>query len=93
MDLRIDCINKTDRYNPHERITHAGGQYPGQTSRWKFTQAEVIRYIESGQHTFYTLVNGVRANVIVATHNGNKYIKTVNDGLQPDNLLSLPECA
>lgn len=93
MDLRIDCINKTDRYNPHERITHVGGVNPGQTTRWKVSQAQAIENIESREHSFYTLVNGVRANVIVATHSGNKYIKTVNDGLQPDNLLSLPECS
>ena len=31
-------------------------------------------------------------NVIVAVHNGNKYIKTENDGLHPNNLLALPEC-
>jgi hypothetical protein len=30
--------------------------------------------------------------VIVAVHNGHKYIKTKADGIQPDNLLSLPEC-
>ncbi|WP_157785358.1 DUF3892 domain-containing protein, partial [Bradyrhizobium yuanmingense] len=24
--------------------------------------------------------------------NGHKYIKTKADGIQPDNLLSLPEC-
>lgn len=93
MDLRIDCINKTDRYNPHERISNVGGPNPGATTRWKSTQQQAIAYIESGQHSFYTLVGGIRANVIVATHNGDKYIKTVNDGLQPDNLLSLAECS
>jgi len=92
MDLRIDCINKTERYNPHERISHVGGVNPGQTTRWKITQAQAISYIESKEHTFYTMVNGVRANVIVALHNGNQYIKTANDGLDPNNLLSLPEC-
>lgn len=39
------------------------------------------------------MVNGSRANVIVAIHNGNKYIKTENDGEQPNNLLSLRECS
>lgn len=32
-------------------------------------------------------------NVIVAVSaNQNKYIKTENDGLQPNNLLNLPQC-
>ncbi len=93
MDLRIDCINKTNRSSAHERISHVGGVNPGATTRWKITQQQAIAYIESGEHSFYTLVGGQRANVIVARHNGNKYIKTVNDGEQPNNLLSLPECA
>ena len=93
MDLQIDCINKTDRYNPHERILNIGGFNPGATTRWKITQPQAIAYIESREHSFYTVVGGVRANVIVAVHNGNKYIKTENDDLQPNNLLSLPECS
>jgi hypothetical protein len=36
---------------------------------------------------------GQRVDVIVATSpNGNRYLKTVADGEQPDKLLSLPTC-
>lgn len=90
MDLEITCINKTNREDPHDRIQNVGGENSG--SRWKKLQTTVIVEIEAGINTFYTRVNGVRANGIVATHNGHKYIKTVNNGLYPNNLLSLPEC-
>lgn len=93
MNLQIDCINKTDRHNPHERIQFVGGFNPGTTTRWRITQAEAINYIEKGEHSFYTIVGGDRANVIVAKRNGNKYLKTENDGDQPNNLLSLAECS
>ncbi|MEO7867033.1 MAG: hypothetical protein ABIU54_05265 [Candidatus Eisenbacteria bacterium] len=39
--IRIRCINKNDRYNPYERITHIGGVNAGQTN-WKLTQIDAI---------------------------------------------------
>lgn len=86
----IQCINKTDRYSAHERISHVGGGYP---NRWKITQADAIRLIEAREWKFYVSAGGQTVWVIVAISSaGNKYIKTQNDGEQPNNLLSLPEC-
>ncbi|HFR4624887.1 DUF3892 domain-containing protein [Klebsiella pneumoniae] len=31
--------------------------------------------------------------IVAVSASGNKYLKTQNDGEQPNNLLSLPECA
>lgn len=48
---------------------------------------------ESGKWQFYVSVGGLTVDVIVATSQyGHKYIKTLADGVHPDNLLSLPEC-
>lgn len=86
------CIKKSDRSNPHERITHIGGRNPDGTA-WKLTQQDAIAGIEGGKWTFYVSRGGRTVNVIVSTSKyGNKYLKTENDGEQPDNLLSLPEC-
>ncbi len=87
---RVQCINKTHRTNPHERISHIGGIDGG--TRWKLTQPDAIDGIESGKWSFYVMEGGRTVDVIVATHNGHKYLKTENDGVHPDNLLSLPEC-
>jgi len=91
MDYRVKCINKTNRNNPHERISNLGGTTPTGGS-WKYDQPQVIRLIKTNVHTFYTLVNGVRADLILAEHNGHEYVKTKSDGLYPNNLLALPEC-
>lgn len=85
-------INKSDRPNPHERITHVGGRN-GDGSAWKITQQEAIAGVESGKWSFYVNRGGRTADVIVAVSRyGHKYLKTEADGEQPDNLLSLPEC-
>jgi len=91
--IRISCINKTDRPNPHERISHVGGVNPG-GARWKLTQAEAIAGIESGKWAFYVeQPPGHRVDVIVAVSPyGHKYLKTTADGEHPNNLLALPEC-
>lgn len=87
---QIMCINKTNRTSPHERIQNIGG--PTANGRWKWTVEKAIQEIEAGNWQFYTHVNGVTAWVIVAVHEGHKYLKTQNDGLHPNNLLALPEC-
>jgi hypothetical protein len=89
---QITCVNKSNRTDPHERITHVGGKNQDGTN-WRITQEEAIQGIQGGKWQFYVAKGGHSVDVIVATSRfGNKYIKTENDGDQPDNLLSLPEC-
>jgi hypothetical protein len=91
--VRVQCINKHNHFDPHERILSIGGTNPDGT-RWKLTQQEAIQAIEESRWGFYVeRPTGHRVTVVIAsTSFGHKYLKTEADGLQPNNLLSLPEC-
>ena len=86
---QIKCINKNPREDRYHAITHIGGYV---TSQWKLTLNDAIGMIERREWSFYTMANGHRADVIVASRFGRKYLKTTADYDTPDNLLSLPEC-
>lgn len=90
--IQVKCITKRgDHYNPHERIQGIGGSNPN-GKRWWLREDQAISGIEADKWSFYTCERGVHADVIIATHNRRKYLKTTADGYRPDNLLSLPEC-
>ncbi len=85
-DVQVTCINKLPRNDTHESITHLGGK------EWKWTRAQVIQSIQDKSNTFYTLVNGKRADVRVIDGPNGKYVRTYADGIWTDNLLALAEC-
>ena len=86
---QMTCIvRRGNHLNPHERISHIGNQ----AGAWMITEESAIRRLESGTDSFYTNVNNRAAEIVVAVHNGRKYLKTDADGYSPNNLLSLPEC-
>jgi hypothetical protein len=89
--LQVSCINKSHRSDPHERIRAVGGIANG--TRWKLREEEAIQEIKRDRCAFFVeRPAGVRVNVTIARHLGREYLKTEADGLQPDNLLALPEC-
>jgi len=92
-DYRIDCVTKPHRNSPHEHITHVGGQNPNGVGRWEDTVPNVVRFIETKQHRFYTREGNASAWVLVRTSPaGRKFLQTCADGIWKDNLLALNEC-
>jgi len=89
----IRCVHrKPSHYPPHERIVSIGGTNADNT-KWKLAELRAIIAIEEEGHRFQILIAGKLIPVVVATHNGIKYLKTATDGYSPDSLLSLPECS
>jgi Protein of unknown function (DUF3892) len=91
--VHVDCINKTDRSSPHERIRYIGGVNPDGT-RWKLTEDQAITGIKTLKWMFYVDRPPAKRVYLVIAHstNGREYLKTEIDGEIPNNLLSLPEC-
>ncbi len=90
MDVEIQCITKLDRYDPYERIKNVGGVH--NEKRWNLPLDDAIARVLDKTYRFWTRGGGKSVWVVVAYHNGHPYLKTENDGVQPDNLLSLQVC-
>jgi hypothetical protein len=86
--LQVTCIRKRGGHmNPHERIQAIGG------GGWEKSEDQAIREIHAGVNSFYVSRGGRSVAVVVSRHVGREYLKTEPDGVSPDNLLSLPDCA
>ena len=87
----IRCINKSDRPNPHERMSVGGRNLDG--TAWKLSQQEAVQGNLRRRVELLCQAGGLILDVVVATSRfGNDYLKTQADGEVPDNLLRLPEC-
>lgn len=88
MRYRITC---TTNHPTHELITHLG--CVTNTNLYQlFSEEEAIKRIENGDSFYVERPVGHVVEVVVAKHEGRKYLKTEPDGEKPDNLLSLPDC-
>ncbi len=91
-DVQISCINKTPRSDAHLRISNVGGMN-ADGSRWRLSLDQAIAGIKAGKWRFWTAGGGKSVWVVIAiSAQGHEYLKTEPDRIQPDNLLSLPEC-
>ena len=81
-----------DRFSHHERIELIGGRNPD-NSLWTMSQEEAIQEIKTGDLELFVHTGQEVVPVVVSVSKwGHEYLRTVTDGVEPDNLLSLPEC-
>ena len=92
-DHEITCILKSDRTAVHEKIKSIGGIDPADGKRWRLSQLEAVKAIESGKASFHVKVGGKPVPVVVGTSSwGVKFLKGATDREQPSTLINLPEC-
>lgn len=94
MAVRVVCINKDNghHYDPHEAITHLGWINESTNKSDKCTRVEMVKFIEGGGKAYTKDSAGNVAYLEVFSRSGIKYVKTVADGKETDNLLYLVEC-
>ena len=81
-----------DRFSHHEHIELIGGRNPD-GSLWTMSQEEAIQEINAGNLELFVHKGNDEVAVIVSVSKwGNEYLRTEGDRVEPDNLLSLPEC-
>jgi hypothetical protein len=85
VDIQITRITKSDRDGAHEHITRLGD------SDRMWPKWDVICWIEEGETTFYTMVDGKQADIRVRERKGLKYLQTWVDGSWNDDLLALSQ--
>jgi hypothetical protein len=87
----VKCSEKSREFGEDYEVKAISGPMPDGSS-WTSTQSEAIADIEAGKEIFYVQLEGTIAFVIVAIHNGVKYLKTQLDPDVPIVLLALPDC-
>jgi Protein of unknown function (DUF3892) len=89
----IHCVIRSRLVNHDRRLSFVGGvNLDG--AHWRISEAEAIAAIEEGRWDFFTETAGRLHPVVIAVSKyGQKYLKGASDGLQPESLLTLPECS
>jgi len=88
----ISFIQKSKRLDPDHRIEYIGGVGPTLIGAWKVSVDDAIRDIKCNPDSYWVGEGSRRVRVIVATSaRGNEFLKTEDDGIWENNLLSLPQ--
>ena len=87
-DVQVTCTTKAGGTGPR---AHQPRRRPGCGHPWWWTAEAVVRSIEAKSNTFFTRVNGVRAEIgVVTPKQGRRYLRAYADGRWSDNPLALP---
>lgn len=84
----ISSVGRAYSLDPLERIAGISGVEANHT-RWNFSQTAAIALIESGTDAFFFRVGDQVVNVVVFTHEGEKYLQSEREKTHPDDLLQL----
>jgi hypothetical protein len=89
-EWRVSAVATREHGAARHRIVAVGGTHPDGTA-WRLTVPEAIREVERGRRMYVERPVGDAVDVVVSrTGAGRRYLRTVADGDEPNNLLALP---
>jgi hypothetical protein len=88
--FKVECVVLKDS-KPPEGVQYIGGKKQDGTV-FKHSKEDAINNIEVKKDNYEVNVGDKTAQVVVATNEGRKYLKTSLDKERENNLLSLPKC-
>lgn len=85
---KVTCVVKGDssKYSDCRCITQIG------TATLRYTRTEAHDKVKASPGSLYVERSGSRADLVAATRDGIKYVRTTPNDATSDNLLSLPTC-
>jgi Protein of unknown function (DUF3892) len=87
-DVHMTCIDKRPGDDSYNGITRLG------TATRKWTQQQVIIWINAKEHTFYTMKDGKRSDIhVYDDKQGPHHLQTYTDDKWTHDLLALPQCS
>lgn len=95
MAVRITCINKANgqHENPYVALSHLRWVNDGTGRTDKSTREQMYDFVVKQNGEAYVATGLTRARLIGAiSPRGTRYVKTVANNTERDNLLELPEC-
>lgn len=95
MAVRITCINKASgqHENPYVAISHLEWINDATGNSGKSTREQMYDYVVNQGGEAYVANGSSRAPLSGAVSaRGTRYVKTVANSTERDNLLELPEC-
>jgi hypothetical protein len=91
-DRRVQCVVADVAADADGRIQAIGG-VRSSGERWQLEIGAAIARVKAGVRFYVEDAAGNRAYLVLAvSKRGIEYLKTVADGIEPNNLSSLPSC-
>ena len=86
--LEVTCIVRPDLDSPYTAIQKIGG------AGWQHTREEAAENITNKTHSYYVQVDNNKVPIFVFYHkDGKRFLRTVSNDTDKDNLLSLVACS